>query len=27
LIEAFGCSTATLCDKSALRWLFDVIVS
>jgi len=27
MIEAFGCSTATLCDKAALRGLFDVIVA
>ena len=27
MIEAFGCSAATLCDKSALRGLFDVIVA
>ena len=27
MIEAFGCSTDTLCDKAALRGLFDVIVS
>ena len=27
MIEAFGCSTATLRDKAALRGLFDVIVA
>src|SRR5262245_40041041 len=27
MIEAFGCSTETLCDKAALRGLFDVIVA
>jgi len=27
MIKAFGCSAATLCDKAALRGLFDVIVA
>ena len=27
MIEAFGCSAAILCDKTALRELFDVIVA
>jgi S-adenosylmethionine decarboxylase len=27
MVEAFGCSAAALCDKVALRSLFDVIVA
>lgn len=27
MIEAFGCSSETLCDKAALRGLFDAIVA